>query len=79
MELVKRLSANDIRLSRAFRARPVLATCMTSSAVARVVWQRATMYKPWQEMTEYTAETPFCKKERVGADTGNGLILKCFI
>lgn len=57
MELVKRLPANDIRLSRAFRARAVLATRMTSSAVARVVWQRGSVYKLWQEMTENTAET----------------------
>lgn len=39
MELAKCLSANDIRLSRAFRGRPVLGARMTSSAVAWVVWQ----------------------------------------
>lgn len=63
MELLRHLPANDIRLSAALRAHPVLATWMTSSAVDRVVWQRGSMDKLWQEMTENAGETFSVKRK----------------
>lgn len=38
---------------------------MTSSAAAWVVWQRWSVYKVWQEMTENTAETLSVKRDGV--------------
>lgn len=78
MELAKCLPANDIRLSGAFRGRPVLGARMTSSAVAWVVWQQRTVYKLWQRMTENTAEKR--SAESVAAQTPTkGLIPRYFI